>query len=51
MDLGRDTASSLAAEIDALGEADWLDDELMRIKDSMASAGEPAGEKQDDKAS
>ena len=51
MDLGRDTASSLAAEIDALGEADWLDDELMRIKDSMASASEPTGEKQDDKAS
>ena len=51
MDLGRDTALSLAAEIDALGEADWLDDELMRIKDSMASASEPTGEKQDDKAS
>ena len=51
MDLGRDTASSLAAEIDALGEADWLDDELMRIKDSMASASELTVEKQDDKAS
>jgi len=51
MDLGRDTASSLAAEIDALGEADWLDDELMRIKDSMVSTSEPTGEKQDDKAS
>ena len=51
MDLGRDTASGLAAEIDALGEADWLDDELMRIKDSMASASEPTGEKQDDNAS
>ena len=51
MDLGRDTAFGLAAEIDALGEADWLDDELMRIKDSMASAGEPTGEKQDDKSS
>ena len=36
MDLGRDTASSLAAEIDALGEGDWLDDELLRIKDAMA---------------
>jgi phage shock protein A len=35
MDLGRDTASSLAAEIDALGEADWLEDELLRIKGSM----------------
>ena len=51
MDLGRDTATSLAAEIDALGEADWLDNELMRIKASMASASEPTGEKQDDKAS
>ena len=51
MDLGRDPASSLAAEIDALGEADWLDDELMRIKDSMASASELTVEKQDDKAS
>ena len=51
MDLGREITSSLAAEIDALGEADWLDDELMRIKDSMASTNEPTGEKQDDKAS
>ena len=51
MDLGREITSSLAAEIDALGEADWLDDELMRIKDSMASTSEPTGEKQDDKAS
>ena len=51
MDLGRDTASSLAAEIDALGEGDWLDDELMRIKDSMASSSEPNDEKQADKAS
>ena len=41
MDLGRDTASNLAAEIDALGEDDWLDEELLRIKDSMAEA-EPA---------
>ena len=41
MDLGRDTASNLAAEIDALGEEDWLDEELLRIKDSMAEA-EPA---------
>ena len=38
MDLGRDTASDLAAEIDALGEEDWLDEELLRIKDSMAEA-------------
>ena len=41
MDLGRDTASSLAAEIDALGEEDWLDEELLRIKDSMVEGGEP----------
>ena len=41
MDLGRDTASNLAAEIDALGEEDWLDEELLRIKNSMAEA-EPA---------
>ena len=41
LDLGRDTASNLAAEIDALGEEDWLDEELLRIKDSMAEA-EPA---------
>jgi phage shock protein A len=41
MDLGRDIASNLAAEIDALGEEDWLDEELLRIKDSMAET-EPA---------
>ena len=41
MDLGRDTAPGLAAEIDALGEEDWLDEELLRIKDSIAEA-EPA---------
>jgi hypothetical protein len=35
MNLGRNTAASLAAEIDALGEADWLEDELLRIKGSM----------------
>ena len=35
MDLGRDTASNLAAEIDALSEADWLEEELLRIKGSM----------------
>ncbi len=35
MDLGRDTAANLAAEIDALGEADWLEEELLRIKGSM----------------
>jgi len=40
MELGRDTASSLAAEIDALGEEDWLDDELLRIKDSMIESDE-----------
>ena len=51
MDFGRNTASSLAVEIDALGEADWLNDELMRIKDSMASVSQPTGEKQDDNAS
>ena len=43
MDLGRNTASSLAAEIDALGEADWLEEELARIKDSMEEvSSEPA---------
>ena len=41
MDLGRDIASSLAAEIDALGEDDWLDDELLRIKDAMADTEAP----------
>ena len=40
MELGRDTASSLAAEIDALGEEDWLDEELLRIKDSMTESEE-----------
>ena len=43
MDLARDTASNLAAEIDALGEDDWLDEELLRIKDSMAEA-DPSGD-------
>jgi len=43
MDLGRNTASSLAAEIDALGEADWLEEELARIKGSMGEvSSEPA---------
>ncbi|MDG2461161.1 MAG: phage shock protein PspA [Luminiphilus sp.] len=42
MDLGRDTASSLAAEIEALGEDDWLDDELLRIKDAMVEADKDA---------
>ena len=43
MDLGRNTASSLAAEIDALGEADWLEEELARIKGSMEEvSSEPA---------
>ena len=41
MDLGRDTAANLAAEIEALGEEDWLDKELLRIKDPM-DEGEPA---------
>ena len=41
MDLGRDTASSLAAEIDALGEADWLEEELVRIKGTMNPSGSP----------
>jgi phage shock protein A len=40
MELGRDTASSLAAEIDALGDEDWLDEELLRIKDSMTESVE-----------
>lgn len=40
MELGRDTASSLAAEIDALGDEDWLDEELLRIKDSMTESDE-----------
>ena len=43
MDLGRNTASSLAAEIDALGEADWLEEELARIKGSLEEvSSEPA---------
>ena len=41
LDLGRENAGGLAAEIDALGAEDWLDEELMRIKDSM-SATEPS---------
>ncbi|MBL6821577.1 MAG: hypothetical protein ISQ67_06530 [Luminiphilus sp.] len=44
MDLGRDTASSLAAEIDALGEDDWLDEELLRIKDAMSQPEAPPAE-------
>jgi len=43
LDLGRETAGGLAAEIDALGAEDWLDEELMRIKDSM-SATDPAAD-------
>ena len=43
MDLGRGTASNLAVEIDALGEDDWLDEELLRIKDSMAET-DPSGD-------
>ena len=43
MDLGRNTASSLAAEIDALGDADWLEEELARIKGSLEEvSSEPA---------
>ena len=50
MDLGRDTASSLAAEIDALGEADWLEEELVRIKGTMNPSGSaPADAKGQDK--
>ena len=41
MDMGRDTASSLAAEIEALGEDDWLDEELLRIKGVLADADAP----------
>ena len=40
MDMGRDTASSLAAEGEALGEDDWLDEEL-RIKGVLADADAP----------
>ena len=36
MEMGRDTASILAAEIEALGEDDWLDEELLRIKGVLA---------------
>lgn len=42
LDLGRDHAGGLAAEIDALGAEDWLDEELMRIKDSMSATGSSA---------
>jgi phage shock protein A len=41
MDMGRDTASSLAAEIEALVEDDWLDEELLRIKGALADADAP----------
>lgn len=41
LDLGRENAGGLAAEIDALGAEDWLDEELVRIKDSM-SATDPS---------
>jgi phage shock protein A len=43
LDLGRETAGGLAAEIDALGAEDWLDEELMRIKDSMSATDPTAG--------
>lgn len=44
LDLGRDHAGGLAAEIDALGAEDWLDEELMRIKDSMSVPSPSANE-------
>ena len=47
MDLGRDTASSLAAEIDALGEADWLEEELVRIKGNMNPSGSASADAKD----
>ena len=43
LDLGRENAGGLAAEIDALGADDWLDEELMRIKDSMSATDPTAG--------
>ena len=43
LDLGRENAGGLAAEIDALGAEDWLDEELMRIKDSMSAIDPTAG--------
>ncbi len=43
LDLGRENAGGLAAEIDALGAEDWLDEELMRIKDSMSATDPTAG--------
>ena len=43
LDLGRENAGGLAAEIDALGADDWLDEELMRIKDSMSATDQTAG--------
>ena len=43
LDLGRETAGGLAAEIDALGAEDWLDEEFMRIKDSMSATDPTAG--------
>ena len=47
MDLGRDTAASLAAEIDALGEADWLEEELGRIKGNMNPSGSASADAKD----
>ena len=47
MDLGRDTAASLAAEIDALGEADWLEEELVRIKGNMNPSGSASADAKD----
>ena len=43
LDLGRENAGGLAAEIDALGAEDWLGEELMRIKDSMSATDPTAG--------
>ena len=47
MDLGRNTAASLAAEIDALGEADWLEEELVRIKGNMNPSGSASADAKD----
>ena len=43
LDLGLENAGGLAAEIDALGADYWLDEELMRIKDSMSATDPTAG--------
>ncbi len=51
MGMGRGTTSSLAAEIDALVEDDWLDEELLRIKGAMADTGAPGGNSRDTESS